>query len=101
MNKRLTNRFMQITLSVVLCIVATTADARPAQFRVAQAPADQSQARLISADRAAAIARQSTGGRVLSVNLTRGNRPVYRVKVLLNSKRVRTVVIDARSGSIR
>ena len=92
---------MQSILSIALCIVAITADARPAQFRVAQAPLGQSQVQLISADRAAAIARRSTGGRVLSVNLTRGKRPVYRVKVLLNSERVRTVVIDARNGSIR
>ena len=88
-------------LSVALCVAAITADARPARLFVAQASVNQSQARLISADQAAAIARRSTGGRVLSVNLRGGKRPVYKVKILLNSERVRTVTIDARNGNIR
>jgi len=88
-------------LSVALCVATLTADARPARLTLAQAPANQSQVKLISADQAAAIARRSTGGRVLSVNLRRGKRPVYRVKVLVNSERVRTVTIDARNGNLR
>jgi uncharacterized membrane protein YkoI len=56
---------------------------------------------LISADRAAAIAQGQTGGKVLGVKLSNGKRPVYLVKILLNSKRVKTVRVDARTGKLR
>jgi uncharacterized membrane protein YkoI len=55
---------------------------------------------LISQDRAAALARSATGGRVLNIRLEGGGRPKYRVKVLLDGKRVRNVSVDARNGSI-
>jgi uncharacterized membrane protein YkoI len=51
----------------------------------------------ISRDRAASIARSATGGRVLRVD-RRGSS--YRVKVLVDGKRVRTVGVDARSGAV-
>ena len=54
----------------------------------------------ISRDRAAAIARSATGGRVLTIQLKRGNRPRYSVKMLLDGKRVRKVSVDARTGAI-
>jgi uncharacterized membrane protein YkoI len=57
----------------------------------------QQQGVSISRDQAAAIARSATGGQVLSVDL-RGS--AYRVKVLLDGKRVRTVGVDARSGAV-
>ena len=60
----------------------------------------KAQQSLISRDRAAAIARSATGGRVLNVQMTRGGRPQYRVKVLVEGKRVRSVGVDARSGAI-
>jgi len=55
---------------------------------------------LISRDRAASIARSATGGRVLNIQLNRGNRPKYSVKMLLDGKRVRTVGVDARTGAV-
>lgn len=55
---------------------------------------------LISPDRAAAAARQATGGRVLRVDLHGGGRPWYRVKVLVDGERVRSVRVDARSGRV-
>jgi uncharacterized membrane protein YkoI len=55
---------------------------------------------LISQDRAAAVARSATGGRVLNIRLEGGGRPKYRVKMLLDGKRVRTISVDARSGAI-
>jgi uncharacterized membrane protein YkoI len=58
--------------------------------------AESSQA-VISADRAAAIARSATGGRVLNVQ-RRG--AVYRVRVLLDGERVRNVSVDARTGRV-
>lgn len=56
---------------------------------------------LISRDRAAAIARSQTGGRVLRVEMRNGDRPWYRVRVLIDGERVRTVAVDARSGRLR
>lgn len=54
----------------------------------------------ISREQAAAIARSATGGRVLNIQLMRGNRPMYSVKMLLDGKRVRTLGVDARTGAI-
>ena len=56
---------------------------------------------LISRDRAAEIARAETGGRVLRVDLRNGDRPRYRVRVLIDGERVRNVIVDARSGRVR
>lgn len=58
------------------------------------------QSGLISSDRAAAVARSATGGRVLNISLKRKGAPRYRVKVLLDGKRVRTIEVDARSGAL-
>ena len=55
---------------------------------------------LISRNRAATVARSATGGRVLNIRLERGGRPRYRVKVLLDGKRVRNITVDAHSGAI-
>ena len=55
---------------------------------------------LISRDRAARIARSASDGRVLRVQLHGGNRPWYRVKVLVDGQRVRAIRIDARSGRV-
>jgi len=52
----------------------------------------------ISADRAAAIAANATGGRVLKVE-RKGS--VYKVRVLLEGQRVRNVSVDARTGKLR
>ena len=55
----------------------------------------------IEADRAAAIARESTGGRVLDVRLLADdNGPAYAVRLLLNPGRVRTVLVDGTSGQL-
>lgn len=56
----------------------------------------------ISADRAAAIAAEATGGRVLSVDRQAGDDGVvYRVKVLMSDGRVRVIRIDGASGRIK
>ena len=55
----------------------------------------------IDSAQAAAIVREQTGGRVLSVRADdRGQRQVYRVKVLLPKGRVRYYEVDRRSGRI-
>jgi uncharacterized membrane protein YkoI len=49
-----------------------------------------------SSDEAAAIARESTGARVLSVELDPKNKSGYRVKVLEKNGRVRVLRIKGR-----
>jgi len=50
----------------------------------------------ISIDQATAIARQQTGGRVLSAApQTQGTRTAYRIRLLVDGQRVVTVVVDA------
>jgi uncharacterized membrane protein YkoI len=56
----------------------------------------------IDPDRAAAIARAQTGGRVLDVRpVPNGGRESFAVRLLLDAGRVRTVVIDGQSGQLR
>lgn len=52
----------------------------------------------LSRDAAAAAARQATGGRILSV--TRQGQ-IFRVRVLLDNERVRTIEVDATTGEVR
>lgn len=55
----------------------------------------------IEADRAAAIARENTGGRVLDVRLLADDAgPAYAVRLLLDPGRVRTVLVDGNSGQL-
>ena len=89
--------------TILLALLATaqpaTADNR--RLQLSQNRTTQVENRLISEQQAAAAAKRATGGKVLSVKLQKGNQPVYRVKVLLDSKRVKTVKVDARSGAVR
>jgi hypothetical protein len=55
----------------------------------------------VSPGRAAAIAATRTGGRVLDVQLQGGQRPRYRVRILVGGQRVRTVTVDAVTGEFR
>jgi len=51
---------------------------------------------------AANLVRQATGGRVLSVDRVITNSgPAYKVKVLFTNGRIRVVLVDAASGSVR
>ena len=53
----------------------------------------------VSRDDAASTAQQSSGGRVLSVEITeRDGRPVWRVKVLTPQGAVKVILVDAASG---
>ncbi len=56
--------------------------------------------RLISQRQAAQAAGRVVKGRVLAVTLSKGKRPVYRVKILSTDGRVRIVVVDATSGRV-
>lgn len=57
---------------------------------------------LAEATQAASIARATTGGRVLDVRPLQNDSPTaFRVRLLIDPGRVRTVIVDADSGLIR
>ncbi|WP_347332028.1 PepSY domain-containing protein [Marinimicrobium locisalis] len=67
---------------------------------VAAAQAQQAEARLSPAQ-AAALVRKKVGGKVLKVStLERGGRVIYRVKILQESGRIRTISVDGQSGKV-
>jgi uncharacterized membrane protein YkoI len=95
------NWFRVLIVCLLSSGIAQIGDAEAAKpRRGAQSANVKAQESLISRDRASAIARSATGGRVLNINLMQGKRPQYRVKVLVNGNRVRTLGVDARSGAI-
>lgn len=64
------------------------------ELRLAQAGA-------ISKSEAAELARARYGGRVLKVDeVSNGGRVVYRVRLLLDGGRIKTVNIDGNSGNV-
>lgn len=65
-----------------------------ADVRIAQADVN------ITRGQAAEIVRRATGGEVLSAKLAGKGKPVYRVKVLQSGGRVRTFLVDAKTGQI-
>lgn len=84
-------------IALAICLpVPTQAGVKqlPGNVRMAQADVN------IAPRQAADIVRRATKGQVLSVNLMRKGNPVYRVKVLLSGGRVRTFVVDARTGQL-
>lgn len=87
---------MQRLMLAVLFAAATTAAGAADGRRFAVDPA------AIGAERAAVIARNETGGRVLDVRpIADSGQSDYAVRVLIGEGRVRTIVIDGRSGQIR
>ena len=57
---------------------------------------------LIGKQRAASIVKQHFAGRVLKVQFVSDNgEAAYRVKILHESGRVKSVLIDARTGELR
>ncbi len=95
-NQRLSIASLLVTL--VVSLASMSLHAEPRSPRHAQPHMLLAQTETISSDKAAAIAKQATGGRVLSVKRT-GNS--YQVKVLLRGERVRTVRVDARTGKLK
>ncbi len=81
---------MALVLAAALAVPAASAAPRDKER-----PAREAATAAASPDRAAARARQLTGGRVLGVQ---GTGPVYRVRVLEAGGRVRTIDIDTRNG---
>ena len=93
--------FPYLILAGVLCLNGVTSTTYADELRLAQNNSGATQSKLIPAQQAARVARKNTGGRVLSVKLRKGKQPFYQIRVLLNSKRVKTVNVDAINGTIR
>ena len=91
------------TAALVAFIVAglLSSGVEAAPLRLVQKTDAEAPGVSLSRKEAADIARSHTGGRVLSVELRGDGQPWYRVKVLVSDERVRTLRIDARTGSIR
>lgn len=86
-----------VAAAILAC--AILAPPTPASGRDAEGPWLLVQAATVSADEAAALVREATGGRILDVRLDGAARPpVYRVKVLLDGGRVRVYRVDANTG---
>ena len=86
-----------IAIILAMSLVSAPVNAGP---RYAQAQTEQAADVRISRDQAAAAARKATGGLVLKVKLEGKNKAIYRVRVLLEGERVRTVRVDARTGRV-
>lgn len=85
----------------ILALLAITIAGSAAGVPPGGDPVGAEQAADIGADRAAAIARSASGGRVLGVRRSAlGDHGVYEVKVLSADGVVRTLRIDARSGAV-
>ena len=86
------------------CVIAFATQDLPSSHPHAWAPSRHQlvqAASPVSPDRAAALARDATGGDVLGVRtVRRGGKTLYQVKVLLPGGRVRVVPIDAESGRL-
>jgi len=68
---------------------------------LASAREKESKPRLISKRQAINAAKRQVNGKVLSASLIPSRGPaVYRVKLLVSEKRVRTVFVDGRTGSV-
>lgn len=61
---------------------------------------EESKARIISKRKAIQAAQRQVKGKVLSADLIKSRRPVYRVKMLVADKRVRTIIVDGQNGRV-
>lgn len=92
-------RGVAVFIAIILAMSFVSTPVNAGQ-RYAQAQTEQAAGARISRDQAAAAARKATGGLVLKVELDGKNKAIYRVRVLLEGERVRTVRVDARTGRV-
>ncbi len=85
---------------LMVSLTSAAANLRQKDSRVSAVMLSQAH-EAISADRAAEMVRESTGGRILSVNKQEKKGVVYyRVKVLMADGRVRVIQVNAATGQI-
>ena len=83
------------SLSTTTTVLAQSLDGTDASNSFFAQPAS------ISLKQATKIAKEHTGGRVLSASpKRRGEQVEYRVRMLVNGERVRTVVVDGRGNVV-
>ena len=88
-----------LLLTLTTCLVITpTVEAT--QYTVA-GKSDKKKQRVISKSQAINAAKRQVNGKVLSATLIQSKGPaVYRVKMLVSEKRVRTVFVDGKNGVV-
>ena len=92
-------RLLIIVLLTLASMVFLTHTAQAVPY--ANAQAKQAKERVISKRQAINAAKSQVKGKILSASLIRSKGPaVYRVKMLVSEKRVRTVFVDGRTGSV-
>ncbi len=65
------------------------------------APIQVAQASSVGKSAAAEAARSAYGGKVLKIEeVKKGNKTLYRVRLLLDDGRVKTVTVDGSSGKV-
>ncbi|WP_144395371.1 PepSY domain-containing protein [Pleionea sediminis] len=70
-------------------------------FVSAPAMADKDQCKVISKGKAVAVAQKAIKGKALSAKLIKSRGPaVYRVKVLLDNGRVKTILVDGCKAKV-
>ena len=93
-------RLLLVTLIALLSSLPQSTVLQAAQYSAANVVGEQKQ-KTISKRQAIAAAKRQVNGKVLSANLIKSKGPaVYRVKMLVSEKRVRTVFVDGRTGSV-
>ena len=89
-----------VLIILTLCLYAIT----PATIETevyASRNSEESKARIISKRKAIQAAQSQVKGKVLSASLIKSKGPaVYRVKMLVSDKRVRTIFVDGKNGRV-
>lgn len=91
-----------LALVLSLALTAPDAVAQPgASYQLAQNSTGTEARAKIKPAQAASIAKKSYGGKVMSIDMqTRDGRVIYRVKLLQENGRLRSVRVDGRTGKI-
>ena len=95
-------RLLTVTIIILSCSLLLAEPVKAAQYSAAYVATQQDKKqKVISKRQAISAAKRQVNGKVLSANLIKSRGPaVYRVKMLVSEKRVRTVFVDGKTGSV-
>ena len=94
-------RLLIVTFLALSSVAVPSMTVEAAQFTLTAVSQEKRQQKVISKRQAISAAKRQVNGKVLSATLIRSKGPaVYRVKMLVSEKRVRTVFVDGRTGSV-
>lgn len=93
---------MWYRLTIIIIVLLLASSSYLASQSAAKSTQQQKYAtKMISKSSAISIARSQVRGKVLSARLINSRGPaVYRVKMLISDRRVRTVFVDGKSGKV-